>query len=166
MEDLRTGLIIQKGFVQGSYHQQGPWEACLSFRSPAQGKMGSKDREGCSPQAGQSPDTAQKGPRPPEGALPEGQAPPTLVSERWLISPRFPFSFQLPHPVSPNRELQTQKEHSDTLLFLNFFFSDFLLLFLFALAKISHTVLNNQVMMGISFSFIKMFNGMILMFPC
>ena len=44
LKGLSTDLTIQKGFVQGSYHQQGPWDsACLSFRSPAQGKMRSKD---------------------------------------------------------------------------------------------------------------------------
>ena len=44
LKDLSTEITIQKGFVQGSYHQQGLWDsACLSFRSPAQGKMRSKD---------------------------------------------------------------------------------------------------------------------------
>ena len=43
LKDLSTGLMIQKGFVQGSSHQQRPREACLSFRSPAQGKTRSKD---------------------------------------------------------------------------------------------------------------------------
>lgn len=59
--DLRTDLIIQRGLVRGSFHQQGPWEASISFRSPAPGKMGSKDREGC--QGGQIAETAQQGPR-------------------------------------------------------------------------------------------------------
>ena len=78
--DLRTDLIIQRGLVRGSFHQQGPWEASISFRSPAPGKMGSKDREGC--QGGQIAETAQQGPR-AGGSIP----PPPAAHNRELPPP-------------------------------------------------------------------------------
>ena len=174
LKDLSTDITIQKGFVQGSYHQQGLWDSVSGHQ--LKGRWGVKigptlvsESESHSvvsdslrPQGLYSPwnppgqNTGVGSLSLLQGIFPtQGSNPGLLHCRRILYQlsyqgsplglremvsfPKIPIQF--PARTSNVLSVQICRLRKSVLIlrcFLNFFFSNFLLLF--ALAKISHAV--------------------------